>query len=162
MGKQMCWQGGQETSLSGGDERLKNLEQVVLKTQNLSNQLHLLVNCPPAQGCPSIPNLNAEAYMTDLLQGKILEAIRRNETLRNITVAECIEHDGMIWFSGNHYVPADSVSNGSKFPVQFRVRFQHRTGPLQRILPYKNPDRCDRASFTTKHPAFQPHNFRSK
>jgi len=96
MGKQMCWQGGQETSLSGGDERLKNLEQVVLKTQNLSNQLHLLVNCPPAQGCPSIPNLNAEAYMTDLLQGKILEAIRRNETLRNITVAECIEHDGMI------------------------------------------------------------------
>ena len=52
-----------------------------------------------------------------------------------------------------------SVSNASKFPVRFRFRFQPGTGPLQRVLPHQNPIRCNWASFTTKNPPFQPHNF---
>jgi hypothetical protein len=34
-----------------------------------------------------------EAYVTDLLQGKILKAIQEKEKFRDITAAECIELD---------------------------------------------------------------------
>jgi len=54
-----------------------------------------------------------------------------------------------------------SVSNGSKSPGRFRVRFRPGTEPLQRVLPHENPDRCHWAGFTTKNPALQVHNFRS-
>jgi len=54
-----------------------------------------------------------------------------------------------------------SVSNGYKFPVRFRVRFQPGTSPLQWVLPHKNTDCSDWAGFTTKNRAFQPDNFRS-
>jgi len=52
-----------------------------------------------------------------------------------------------------NYVPPDmqhpqcSVSNGSKFPVRFRVQFRPGTGPLQRVF--------------TKNPAFHAYNFSS-
>jgi len=55
----------------------------------------------------------------------------------------------------------DSVSNGSKWLVQFRVRVGTGTEPLQRVLPLKNPDHCNWAGFTTTNPAFQTHNFDS-
>ena len=54
-----------------------------------------------------------------------------------------------------------SVSNGSKSPGRFRVRFRPGTELLQRVLPHENPDRCNWASFTTKNPAFQHHKFGS-
>ena len=89
----------------GGDERLKNMEQVVLKPQNLPKELHSLADSPPAQGRLSISNLMMEAYETDSLQGRILEAIHTNGSLKDITVTECTEQDGKIWYRGKCYVP---------------------------------------------------------
>jgi len=65
----------------GGDERLKNMEQVVLKPQNLRKQLHLLADSPPAQGRPSISDLMTQASVTHPLPGKILEAVCTNGSL---------------------------------------------------------------------------------
>ena len=76
----------------GGDERLKNMEQVVLKPQNLPKELRLLADSPPAQGHSSILNLMMEASETDPLPGRILEAIRANGSSKDITVTECTEH----------------------------------------------------------------------
>ena len=49
----------------GRDERLKNMEQVVLKPQNLPEQLNLLAVCLHTQGRPSILDVKMEAYMRD-------------------------------------------------------------------------------------------------
>ena len=59
----------------GEDERLKNMEQVVPKPQNLPKQLCLLADTPSTQGRPSICNLKTEAYENVPLPGEILEAI---------------------------------------------------------------------------------------
>jgi len=79
-----------------GDERLNNMEQVVLKLQNLPKQLHMLVESPPAQGRPFISDLTTEASEADPLPGKILEAIQTKNRLQEITIAECIEDGGRI------------------------------------------------------------------
>jgi len=89
----------------GVDERLENMEQVVLKPQNLPEQLRLLADSPPVQGRPSISDLMTEAYQTDPLPGKILEAIRTNSGLQEITVAECTEKEGWLRYRGSLYVP---------------------------------------------------------
>jgi len=88
-----------------GDERLKKIEQVVLKLQNLPRELCLLADSPPAQGGPSIADLMTDAYEPDPLSGKILEAIRTNGSLKEIMVAECTEQDGRIQYRGKYYVP---------------------------------------------------------
>jgi hypothetical protein len=75
----------------GRDERLKNMGQVVLKLQNIPKELLLLADSPPAQGRPSISDLMSDAYKTDPLPGKILEAIHTNRSLKEITVADCTE-----------------------------------------------------------------------
>jgi hypothetical protein len=75
----------------GGDERLKNMEQVVLKPQNLPKELRLLADSPYAQDSPSISDLMTKAYESDPLPAKIMEAIRVNGSLKEITVAECTE-----------------------------------------------------------------------
>jgi len=69
--------------------------------------------------------------------------------------------DSIVSFHTRLLRPSTSVSNGSKSPGQFRVRFRSGTEPLQRVLPHENPDRCHWAGFTTKKPALQVHNFRS-
>jgi len=89
----------------GGDKRLNNMEQVVLKPQNLPKQLRLLADSLPAQGHPSIFHLMTEAYEADLLPGKILEAIRTKSGLHEITIVKCIEDAGRIRYTGNLYVP---------------------------------------------------------
>ena len=82
----------------GGDERLKNMEQVVLKRQNLPEQLHLLADSSPAQGRPSISDLLVEAYETDPLPGRLFEAIWTNGSLKEITIAECTKEDGKLQY----------------------------------------------------------------
>ena len=89
----------------GGDERLKNMEQVVLKPQNLPKELCLLADSLPAQGCRSISDLMSDVYKTDPLPGKILEAIRTNGSLKDITVAVCTKQDREIQYRGKCYVP---------------------------------------------------------
>ena len=88
-----------------GDERLNDMEKVVLKPQNLPKQLRLLADSPPAQGCPSITDLMTEAYKTDPLPGKILEAIRTKNGLQQITIADCIADGGRIRYRGIESIP---------------------------------------------------------
>jgi len=78
----------------GWDERLENMEQVVLKPQNLPKQLRLLTDSPPAQGRPSISDLMTDACETDLLPEKIQEAIRPKKGLQESTIMECIKTAG--------------------------------------------------------------------
>jgi hypothetical protein len=70
-----------------GDERLKYREQVVLKPQNLPEQLGRVANGLPVQGHLVIPDLFERAYQVDLLPNKILMAIPGNNCLKEITVA---------------------------------------------------------------------------
>jgi len=78
----------------GGNERLKNMDQVGVKPQNLPEQLRLWADSPPAQGRPSISDPIMEAYETDPLPGKILEAIRTKNWLQEIIIPECIQDEG--------------------------------------------------------------------
>jgi hypothetical protein len=75
----------------GGDERLKSMEQVVLKPHNLPEELRISANDMPIQEVPLISDLLTQAYMDDPLPKKILEAIRQGGSLKDITVAECTE-----------------------------------------------------------------------
>jgi len=88
-----------------GDERLKNMAQVVLKLPELPEQLRLLAGSPPTQGRPSISDLMTKAYETDMLPGKILEVIGMISGLHEITMAECKEEEGQIRYRGSVYVP---------------------------------------------------------
>jgi len=58
-----------------GDEWLKNMAQVVLKPQNLPEQLRLVADGPPTQGCPSISDHLTKAYIFNSVQWKVMEAI---------------------------------------------------------------------------------------
>jgi len=88
----------------GGDERLNNMEQVVLKLQNVPEQLHLLANSLPVMGLPSIVKRIAQASETVLLLGSILEPIQGNDSHKGITIAECTEQEGRIPYRGKWYV----------------------------------------------------------
>ena len=88
----------------GGDERLTSMEQVVLKPQNLPEQLRLLADIPPAHGSPSVSDLLTKTYQTDPVAGKILEVIRMNSGLQEITVVECKEGNGRLQYRGSLYV----------------------------------------------------------
>jgi len=89
----------------GGDERLKNMEQVVLKPQNLPEQLRISASEMPGQEVPSISDLFAQAYSDDPLPNRILEAMKHKDSLKEITVAECTEQEGQVWYRGKRYVP---------------------------------------------------------
>jgi len=89
----------------GGDERLKNMEQVVLKPHNLQEQLRISANEIPAQRSPLISDLFAQAYKNDPLPSRILEAIRQGDSLKAIPVAECTEQEGQVWYRGKRYIP---------------------------------------------------------
>ena len=52
-------------------------------------------------------------------------------------------------------------SIGSNRLGRFRVRVATRIELMQPVLPHENLDCCNGASFATKYPAFQPHNFGS-
>jgi hypothetical protein len=89
----------------GGDERLQNMEQVVLKENNLPQQLRISVNDMPRQEVPSISDLFAQAYRENPLPDWIIQAIRQRDSLKEITVAECAEQEEQISYRGKHYVP---------------------------------------------------------
>jgi hypothetical protein len=89
----------------GGDERLKNMEQVDLKPHNLLKQVRKWVSDLPVQDYASISDSFHQAYQVDPPPWKILKAIREKHCLREITVAECTEQDGQVWYRGRQYVP---------------------------------------------------------
>jgi len=80
----------------GGDERLSNMEQVVLKPHNLPGQWRILANGLSVQDHPSIVDLFDLEYEDDQLPNKILKAIREKDSFKEITVAECTEQDGQV------------------------------------------------------------------
>jgi len=89
----------------GGDERLKDMEQVVLKPHHLPEQLYILANDLPVQEQPLLFDLFNQAYQVDPLPEKILKAIREGGSLNEMTVAECVEEDGQVLYREKHYVP---------------------------------------------------------
>jgi len=89
----------------GGDERLNNMEQVGLKPHNLPKQLRISANDMPRQEGSSISDLFAQACVKDPQVDKILRAIRQGDSLKEITVAECTEQEGQVWYRGKRYDP---------------------------------------------------------
>jgi ABC-type proline/glycine betaine transport system substrate-binding protein len=77
----------------------------VLKPHNLLEQLRISANETFRQKAPSISDLFAQAYMDHPMPNKILEAIRQGDSLKDITVAECTEQMGQVWYRGKRYVP---------------------------------------------------------
>jgi len=59
----------------------------------------------PVQKRPSISDLFNRAYEEDPLPNKILKAVKECDSLKYITVAECTEQDGQVWYRGKGYVP---------------------------------------------------------
>jgi len=88
----------------GGDERLEIMEQVVLMPQNLPEPLRLSEDGPSAQGRRLISDLLIEAYLTDLVPGRILTAIRTDSSLREISMAGCMEKERRVYYRGRLYV----------------------------------------------------------
>ena len=88
----------------GGDERLKNIERVILKPHNLPEQLRIEANGSPGQEASSVSDLSAQAYMDNPLCNMILKAIRQGDCLKEITVGECMEQEGQVWYRGKRYV----------------------------------------------------------
>jgi len=74
------------------------MEQVVLKPHNLAEQLRISANEIPVQRSPSISDLFVQAYKNNLLPSKISEAIRQGDSFKAITVAECMEQEGQVWY----------------------------------------------------------------
>jgi len=89
------------------DERLENMEQVVLKPQNLLEQLHLLADGQPFQNSPSLSERMTEAYGTDPLPRKILEAIRVGTSSTLLHIPQCIEQERRKWYRGKLYAPGN-------------------------------------------------------
>jgi predicted transcriptional regulator len=48
-----------------------------------------------------------EALRKDQLAMKILEALRRGESVREITIEECSEKDSQLYYRGKIYFPED-------------------------------------------------------
>jgi hypothetical protein len=81
------------------------MELVVWKPHNLPEQLRISANDMPGQEVPTISDLFAQAYMEVPLPHKILNAMRQGESLKDITIAECTEQEGQVWYRGKRYVP---------------------------------------------------------
>jgi len=89
----------------GGDERLKTMEQVVLKPENLPEQLRILAN--DLKEIRPIQEQLGNATREDDLVQRILEAVRKGTSMKEITVADCSEQDGRLFYRGKQYVPED-------------------------------------------------------
>jgi len=69
----------------GGDERLKSMEQVVLKPENLPKQLQILANEINEEERTIRQNWN-DALGKDKLVMKILKALEKGESVGEITI----------------------------------------------------------------------------
>jgi len=105
----------------GGDERLKTMEQVVLKPQNLPEQLRILAN--DLTKAHSVQEQLRDASEYDNLVRRILEVVRRGTSMREITVAGCSEKEGQLYYRGRRYVPEDSE-------LQLHLIKDHHDTPL--------------------------------
>ena len=97
-----------------GDENFQNRSSV-LKPENLDPgmapesqpQLSLLADNPPSDGRDPLQDLFVRAYETDKTPGRILQALRRGEKRHpEITLAECDDRGGLLYYRDRLYVPA--------------------------------------------------------
>jgi len=91
------------------DERLINMELVVLEPENLPDQLGLLADVPPAQGHLPISYLLIEVTLIDALTGKILEGIWTIQKSNEVTIGQCREEKGPIRYTGKLYVRVNTT-----------------------------------------------------
>jgi hypothetical protein len=91
----------------GGDETLKNMEQAMLKPHNLPEQLRISASDMTGQEVPSISVLFAQECVHDPLVNEILKATTQADSVKDITVAECTQQEGQVWYRGKRYVPED-------------------------------------------------------
>jgi hypothetical protein len=99
------------------------MEQVVLKPQNLPEQLQILAN-DLTEVC-SVQEQLREASGDDDLVRRILDAIRRGTSMPEITVAECSEEEGQLYYRGKRYVPDNPE-------IQLHLIKEHHDTPLAR------------------------------
>jgi hypothetical protein len=105
----------------GGDERLKTMEQVVLKPENLPEQLRILAN--DLKEIRPIQEQLGNAVREDDFVQRVLAAVRKGTSMKEITVAECLEQDGRLFYRGKQYVPEVSE-------LQLRLIKEHHDTPL--------------------------------
>jgi len=105
----------------GGDERLKTMEKVVLKPEDLPEQLQILAS-DLRKGCSVREQLD-EFSKQDSLVGRILDAVRHCTSMREIMVAECSENHGQLYYRGKRYVPEDPE-------LQLHLIKEHHDTPL--------------------------------
>jgi hypothetical protein len=81
------------------------MELVVLKPENLPEQLRILAN--DVQNKRSVQEQFEEASKRDTLVGRILNPVRHGTSMKEITVAECSETNRRLYSQGREYVPDD-------------------------------------------------------
>jgi len=116
-----------------GDERLKTVEQVVLKPQNLLEQLGLLAYTPPVQNCPSISDLVSALRSTNLRRANIWEAIWTNSGLKVVAVVECLEEEGRICYRGSLYIQESDTSHWCIIHEHCDLAFTGPQGPVKPV-----------------------------
>jgi hypothetical protein len=89
----------------GGDERLKTMEQVVRKPQNLLEQLRILAD--DLTKARLVQEQLREASEQDNLVRRILDAVSQGTSMRDIMVAKCSEKEAQLYYRGQRYVPDD-------------------------------------------------------
>jgi hypothetical protein len=125
----------------GRDKRITHMEQVVLKPQNLAEQLRLLADGPPAQGCTYMMDLYSEADAAGPLPRKVLNVMQVNGSLKEITEAECTEQDGRIQYRGKCYGPEDDQ-------LRLRLKYDHHYTTLtEHPARAKRFDHVDRQNY---------------
>jgi hypothetical protein len=97
------------------------MEQVVLKPENLPEQLRIVASGLEKE-C-SVSEQLEEASKQDCLVGKILDSVRQDTSMQEITVAECSEEKGQLYYLGKRYVP-------DNLEIQLRLITKHHDTPL--------------------------------
>jgi hypothetical protein len=97
------------------------MEQVILKQENLPEQLRVLASDLRKQ-C-SIQEQLEEAPKQDNLVARILNAVKQGTSMKEITVAECSEQIGGLHYRGKQYIPEDPE-------LQLRLIQEHHDTPL--------------------------------
>jgi len=83
------------------------MEQGVLIPDTLPEQLRVLPNDMVRD--ITIPELFEEGYREDPFAIKVLVALRQGHTMKEITVAECTEKDGFLYYWDRKYLPRNDA-----------------------------------------------------
>jgi len=95
-----------ENEPEGGDKWLNNMELVSLKLQNLPEQLHLLVDSPPIQGCHTVPDIIVKVQCTITFPDTVIPTIQEADNVQDITVfkpteqKDCLHYEVKVVHTG--------------------------------------------------------------